>query len=92
MSAPRWLAPNEPDRLSSSATSVVATAPDDDKLPIRPLEGTPIADANVAQLIAEMGAHYEAADKAMKSNDLVTWAEESKKAREAFERLKKIVK
>ena len=29
-----------------------------------------------------MSAHYDAADKAMKSGDLVLWAEEQKKARE----------
>jgi hypothetical protein len=39
-----------------------------------------------------MGAHYEAADKAMMKGDLVLWAEETKKARAAFDRLTKIVK
>ena len=81
-----------PDRLASSATSVVATTPEDDVIVPRPLEGTPVADANVSQIVAEMRAHYEAADKAMKSGDMVKWAEEQKKARDAFERLNKIIK
>ena len=49
-------------------------------------------DSTVATLVAEMSAHYEAADKAMKSGDLVLWAEEQKKARAAFDRLTKIIK
>ena len=81
-----------PDRLSSSATSVVATEGSDDKLPPRNLEGTPVADATAAMILAEIRAHYEAADKAMTSGDLVRWAEEQKKIREAFERLGKIIK
>ncbi len=80
-----------PDRLSSSATSVVIT-PDEDKLSAKPIEGTPVADSTVATIVAEMSAHYEAADKAMKSGDLVLWAEEQKKARAAFDRLTKIIK
>ena len=39
-----------------------------------------------------MRQHYDAADKAMKSGDLVLWAEENKKVREIFERLEKIKK
>jgi uncharacterized membrane protein (UPF0182 family) len=81
-----------PDRLSSSATSVVMTTPEEDKLSTKPIEGTPVADSTVATLVAEIHAHYEAADKAMKSGDPVLWAEEQKKAREAFERLSKIIK
>jgi uncharacterized membrane protein (UPF0182 family) len=80
-----------PDRLSSSATSVVPT-PEEDKLTAKPTEGAPVADSTVATIVAEMSAHYEAADKAMKSGDLVLWAEEQKKARAAFDRLTKIIK
>jgi len=87
-----------PDRLSSSATSVVMTTPDDKSSlkPLGPVEPGPNdpVDLNptVASLITEMEGHFEAADKALKAGDLVTWAEEQKKLREVFERLKKIRK
>jgi hypothetical protein len=37
-----------------------------------------------------MRTHLDAAQKALTSGDLVTWAEEQKKFVEAFERLEKI--
>ena len=84
-----------PDQLSSSATSVVVTAPEADAAAvITPAAGTTpvVGDATIASLISEMQQHYEAADKAMKSGDLVLWAEENKKVREIFDRLVKLKK
>jgi uncharacterized membrane protein (UPF0182 family) len=83
-----------PDRLDSSATSVVMTAPEAEAAAATtPTVSTPaVPDATIASLINEMQQHYEAADKAMKSGDLVLWAEENKKVREIFERLVKLKK
>ena len=84
-----------PDQLSSSATSVVITAPEGEAAvaAATPAGTTPvIGDATIASLISEMQQHYEAADKAMKSGDLVLWAEENKKVREIFDRLVKLKK
>jgi len=84
-----------PDQLSSSATSVVITAPEGEAAGAVPTPAgtTPVAaDATIASLISEMQQHYEAADKAMKSGDLVLWAEENKKVREIFDRLVKLKK
>jgi uncharacterized membrane protein (UPF0182 family) len=83
-----------PDQLSSSATSVVITAPEGEAAvaAATPAGTTPVGDATIASLISEMQQHYEAADKAMKSGDLVLWAEENKKVREIFDRLVKLKK
>jgi uncharacterized membrane protein (UPF0182 family) len=86
-----------PDQLSSSATSVVMTAPDADAAAAAaeatPTASTPVApDATRESLIIEMQQHYEAADKALKAGDVVLWAEENKKVREIFDRLVKIKK
>jgi uncharacterized membrane protein (UPF0182 family) len=82
------------DRLASSATSVITTPAD----AVSPdaanaaATATPVGPLNpsAAAIIAEMRLHYDAADKAMAKNDLVTWAEEMKKAREAFDRLERV--
>ena len=89
---PQVTAALAPDRLSSSATSVVMTPADEEKSTVKPLEGTPAIDATAATILAEISGHYEAADKALKSGDMVLWAQEQKKIREAFERLRQIVK
>jgi uncharacterized membrane protein (UPF0182 family) len=84
-----------PDQLASSATSVVMTPPDAEAAvaATTPAGVTPVVgDATIASLISEMQQHYEAADKAMKSGDLVLWAEENKKVREIFDRLVKLKK
>jgi hypothetical protein len=78
-----------PDRLSSSATSVVQTEPDEAKTPASPAP-TAALDATAASLVAEIGAHWDAAEKALRSGDLATYGEEMKKAREAFDRLERI--
>jgi uncharacterized membrane protein (UPF0182 family) len=78
-----------PDRLSSSATSVVQTEPDEAKAP-DPRAPAAALDATAASLIAEIGAHWDAAEKALRSGDLATYGAEMKKAREAFDRLERI--
>jgi uncharacterized membrane protein (UPF0182 family) len=88
---PSVLSALAPDRLASSATSVVMTSPESDSPSSTPTP-TPQSDETVASLIAEVKLHFEAADKAMTKGDLVTWAEEYKKARDAFDRLEKIKK
>ena len=77
-----------PDRLASSATSVIDTpadapVPDATSLPQSPL-GTPMA-----ALLAELGQHVDAAEKARKTGDLKTFFEEYQKAVEVYERLKR---
>jgi uncharacterized membrane protein (UPF0182 family) len=76
-----------PDRLSSSATSVVETA---DEPGVSPTT-KPAADT-VASLLAEMRGHFNAAEKALRSGDLATYADEIKKANAVLERLERIVK
>jgi uncharacterized membrane protein (UPF0182 family) len=87
-----------PDRLASTATSVIAT-PDEVASGMMPNTmpdasappGAPL-DANSAALITEIDQHWEAADKALRAGDLAAYGEEMKKARDAFERLKRIRK
>ena len=79
-----------PDRMSSSATSVVETPAVDDKPGASPT-ATATPDT-MAALIAEMDAHFEAADKALKSGNLAGFDAEYKKGRAVFERLKRIKK
>ena len=78
-----------PDRLPGTATSVVETSPINNVLPIGP-EMTPEASTDV--LMAEVEQHWNAADKAMRGGDLVLYAEEMKKAREAWDKVRKIKK
>ena len=51
---------------------------------------TPAADGSAAALIAEIGAHWNAADKALTSGDFAAYGEAMKKARAAFERLERL--
>src|SRR6185503_18681828 len=70
-----------PDRLASSATSVVMTSPEEAAAANASPTATPAAgEATMASLVAEMHLHYEAADKALKAGDVVQWAAEQKKA------------
>jgi len=74
------------DRLSNNATSVVAT-PTDETTPVPAVAGT--SDATVAALVAELTAHWDAADKALTKADFATYGAEMKKAREVLDRLQK---
>ena len=80
-----------PDRLSSSATSVIET-PSDEKAPDgSPLRATPLAPG-AAAFVAEIRQHWDAANKALEKADFATYGEEMKKARDAFDRLERIKK
>jgi hypothetical protein len=77
------------DRLSNTATSVVETPPDE-TTPLATMTGT--GDATVSALLAELAAHWDAADKALTKADFATYGAEMKKAREVLDRLQKIKK
>ncbi len=83
----------EPDRLASTATSVVQTAVETPATPAAPA-GRPVAtgEPTMAALILEMKQHFERADKALKDGDLALYAEEHRKARAVLERMDKIRK
>jgi uncharacterized membrane protein (UPF0182 family) len=77
------------DRLSNNATSVIETPPDD-TAPSPTVAGT--TNANVAALVEELTAHWDAANKALAKTDFSTYDVEMKRAREVLERLQKIKK
>ena len=70
-----------PDRLASSATSVVATVSGGRGRTPGAAE-TPAGAVNptVASLVAQMRRHFDAADKALRNGDLAAYADEMKKA------------
>jgi hypothetical protein len=82
-----------PDRLASSATSVVFTEPEELE-PAAALPGmspttttpaapvTPIAPGSLAALAAQAEAHFQRAEAAMKAGNLTLWAEEMQKGRD----------
>lgn len=76
-----------PDRLASSATSVVETSPE---LPAA--EGAPVVEPSLAALLVEMRQHFDLADKALRDGDLAVYGEEMKKARDVLEKMEKIRK
>ena len=82
-----------PDRLSSSATSVVATPGGEAVAPpaggVVPRATAPAGDT-VAALAAEMRGYFQAADKALSAGNLAGYEAEIKKIRAALERLERI--
>ena len=81
-----------PDRLASSATSVVATVPDETAAPGAAETPSGAVNPTVASLVAQMRRHFDAADKALRSGDLAAYGDEMKKAGAVLERLEKISK
>jgi uncharacterized membrane protein (UPF0182 family) len=79
-----------PDRLGSSATSVVQTTPD----ALAPLIDRPgtTTDSSMTGLVGQMRQHFDRADRALRDGDLVLYAEEMRKAKEVLERMEKIGK
>jgi uncharacterized membrane protein (UPF0182 family) len=83
-----------PDRLASSATSVVFTEPE---VPVEPDEpGMPGttkpaagagAEASMAALAAQAETHFQRAEAAMKEGNLTLWAEEIAKGREIVRKM-----
>jgi uncharacterized membrane protein (UPF0182 family) len=83
-----------PDRLASSATSVVFTEPEVPEPPDEPgMPGKPKpaagagAEANMAALAAQAETHFQRAEAAMKAGDLTLWAEEIAEAREIVRKM-----
>jgi uncharacterized membrane protein (UPF0182 family) len=84
-----------PDRLASSATSVIETpadAVDPEASAATASSLTGPLNPNAAAIVAEVRQHWDAADKALTKGDFATYGEEMKKARDAFDRLEKIKK
>ena len=78
-----------PDRLASSATSVIATPTDETLAEPTSLPQAPTGTATSA-MMAELSQHLEAMEKARKSGDLKTFFEEYQKAIDVNERLKRL--
>jgi len=77
------------DRLSNNATSVIETPSDQTGVIPTAVEA---GDGSASALVSEMSAHWDAADKALRAGDIAGYGTEMKKAREAFDRLQKIIK
>jgi uncharacterized protein len=83
-----------PDRLESSATSVVPLVPLGEDQPLTPRPGvtTPAGAQTLAELAAEANLHLDRANKALKDGDLATFGEEYKKLNEIIAAMAKIKK
>jgi len=79
-----------PDRLDSTATSVVQTAPE----PGTPLVEAPstATDSGYAALVAEFRQHVDRADKALRDGDFALYGEEWKKIKAVLEKMEKTKK
>ena len=85
-----------PDRLESSATSVIQTAPEPGDVGAGIVETTPTVpaivtrdNATIAELAAQAKLHYDRMSKAASENDWALFGEEKKKLGEVLERLEK---
>ena len=82
----------EPDRLG--ADLVTPVTPEVEEPDLAPATGvptaTPAAGGSAGALIAEMVAHFNAADKALAAKDFAAYGEAMKKARTALERLERL--
>ena len=84
-----------PDRLASSATSVIETPADAvDPEASAAAAASPVGplNPNAAAIVAEVRQHWDAAEKALTKGDFATYGEEMKKARDVFDRLDSIKK
>ena len=77
-----------PDRLESTATSVIRTAPEE---PTAPTPATS-PEATMAQLVEEAIAHRDRAEKALRDGNLGLYAEEMRKVGELLEKMRTIKK
>jgi uncharacterized membrane protein (UPF0182 family) len=76
-----------PDRLQSSATSVVPSAEEP------PIGEQPTApEPTINELVQQAKTHMERADKALRDGDLATYGEEMKKAKDLIDTAAKIKK
>ena len=85
---PRVTAGLSPDRLESSATSVIKTAPEEPAL-ARP---ETVAEPTMAALVEEALAHRDRGEKALRDGNLGLYAEEMRKVGEILEKMKTIKK
>jgi uncharacterized membrane protein (UPF0182 family) len=76
-----------PDRLASTATSVVQTPREGTAPPIE--TPAPAGDAAFAALVAEFRQHVDRADRALRDGDLVLYGEEWKKIKAVLEKMEK---
>ena len=82
-----------PDRLDSSATSVVFTEPEETEPPTTDVPGTTpkqpvtVASGDLAALAAQAESHFQKAEAAMKAGNVALWAEETQKAREIIRKM-----
>lgn len=85
-----------PDRMAGGpGTMAIADPAPEPGRPVPTATATPSPTAGAetaASLIAQIGAHFEAANKALKAGNLGVYATEIKKAEEAFRRLERIRK
>ena len=77
-----------PDRLESTATSVIRTVPEE---PTAPTPATS-PDATMAQLVEEAIAHRDRGEKALRDGNLALYAEEMRKVGEVLEKMRTIKK
>jgi uncharacterized membrane protein (UPF0182 family) len=78
-----------PDRLASSATSVVQTTSREIEVPTAPAPGP---EPSLAALLTEMRQHIDRANKALRDANLALYAEEMKKAEAVLEKMEKAEK
>jgi hypothetical protein len=81
-----------PDRLASSATSVVETTAAEEMAEDAPLMGPPpdtVSNETLTSLAAEARRHFENADRALRAGDLALFQEEVNKAKAAVDRMQK---
>ena len=80
-----------PDRIAGGDRPVIEPPHVEGKpLPTATATPSPPGAESFASLMAQLGAHFEAANKALKSGDLGTYGAEIKKAEEVFRRLERI--
>jgi uncharacterized membrane protein (UPF0182 family) len=79
-----------PDRLESTATSVIKTVSDAPTTTPAPAPTTP--EATMTQLVEEAIAHRDRAEKALRDGNLGLYAEEMKKVGELLEKMRTIKK
>jgi uncharacterized membrane protein (UPF0182 family) len=86
----------QPDRLESTATSVIPAKPSmADIMTGSAAAGAPAANeqpASLAELAAEAQTHLDRADKALREGDWAAYGEEMKKVRETIARMTKFKK
>jgi len=79
-----------PDRLESTATSVIRTVPEEPTTTSVPAPTTP--EATMTQLVEEAIAHRDRAEKALRDGNLGLYAEEMRKVGELLEKMRTIKK